>query len=216
MRRRAIGVAVVVLVMLGSAGPAWAAPTTEIIQGRILRLVSVADWDAAGALLPGQPVRWDVAVSARAPDPGRVTIALSATGDAPLILDVSMCLQAWEASGCPGGAVVLRSAWEIPRDGGEVRLAEVADTDVANVRLTIGLADGAEAGSTSVRLHARGEGETAVVGPEGGLATTGMPPHVPWVLAGGAVLAVAGVLLVARRRRVRSDGALARDPGGAP
>lgn len=216
MRRRAIGVAVVVLVMLGSAGPAWAAPTTEIIQGRILRLVSVADWEAAGALLPGQPVRWDVAVSARAPDPGRVTIALSATGDAPLVLDVSMCLRAWEPSGCPGGAVMLRSEWEIPRDGGEVRLAEVADTDVANVRLTIRLAEGTEAGSTSIRLHARGEGETAVVGPEGGLATTGMPPHVPWALAGGVALAAAGVLLVARRRRDRSVGALAREPGGEP
>lgn len=214
MRRRAIGVAVVVLVMLGSAAPAWAATTTDVIQGRILRLVSVADWDAAGALLPGQQVQWDVAVSARAPDPGRVTIAVSATGEAPLLLDVSMCLQAWQASVCPGGAVVLRSDWEIPRDGAEVRLTEVADTDIANVRLTIGLAEGTEVGSTSIRLHARGEGETVAVGPDGGLATTGMPPLTPWILGGGAVLVVTGLMLVARRRRGRSGVEVMQDAGG--
>ena len=89
MRRLSVGV-VVLFMLLGSAAPAWASPTTEIIQGRILRLVSVADWEAAGSLLPGQQVRWDVAVSAVAPDPGIVTIALSATGEAPLLLDVSI------------------------------------------------------------------------------------------------------------------------------
>lgn len=215
MRRRAIGVAVVVLVMLGSAVPAWAAPTTEVIQGRVLRLVSVADWDAAGALLPGQQVRWDVTVSARAPDPGRVTIALSATGGAGLVLDVSMCRRAWEGSGCPGGAVTLRSAWEIPRDGAEVRLVDVADSEVANVRLIIGLADGAEVGSTSIRLHASGQGETVAVGPDGGLATTGLTPQLPWVLAGGGALVVTGLLLVARRRRRGRSDALGHEPGGA-
>lgn len=214
-RWRTTAAAVLVLVMLGAAAPAWAAPTTEVIQGRILRLVSVADWDAAGALLPGQRVQWDVAVSARAPDPGTVVIALSAVGEAPLVVDVSMCLREWRGSGCPGGAVALRSAWEVPRDGAEVRLAEVADTEVANVRLTVGLADGVDAGSTSLRLHARGDGESVAVGPDGGLATTGASPHVPWILAGGAVLVVSGLMLVARRRG-RADAALAREPGGEP
>ena len=211
MRRLCAGIAVLLL-LLGSAAPAWASPTTEVIQGRILRLVSVADWEAAGSLLPGQQVRWDVAVSAQAPDPGIVTIALSATGEAPLVLDVSMCLRAWEGSGCPGGAVIVRSSWQVPRDGGEVWLGAVADTDVAHVRLSIGLGEEAAAGSTTLRLHARGIGEDVIVGPGGGLAATGPTPLPPWVLAGGAALVV-GVLLVARRRVV-AIGVVPREPGG--
>lgn len=213
MRRLGAGV-IVLFVLLGSAAPAWASPTTEVIQGRILRLVSVADWEAAGSLLPGQQVRWDVAVSAEAPDPGIVTIALSATGEAPLVLDVSICLRAWQGSACPGGAVIVRSAWQVPRDGGEVQLGEVADTDVAHVRLSIGLGEAAAAGSTSLRLHASGVGEDVIVGPGGGLAATGPSPLPPWVLAGGAALVVVGLLLAARRRRAVAIGVEPWEPGG--
>ena len=214
MRRLGAG-GVVLVVLLGSAAPAWASPTTEVIQGRILRLVSVADWDAAGSLLPGQEVRWDVAVSAEAPDPGVVTIALSATGDAPLVLDVSICLRAWQGSGCPGGAVAVRSGWQVPRDGVEVQLGEVADTDVAHVRLSIGLDEEVAAGSTALRLHASGVGEDVAVGPGGDLAATGPSSLPPWALAGGAALVVVGLLLVARRRRDAAVGVARREPGGA-
>lgn len=196
------------LVFVASASPAWASPTTEVIQGQVLRLVSVADWDAAGTLLPGQPVQWDVAVSADAPDPGTVTIGVSATGDAPLLLDASLCGEEWQVDGCPGGESVLRSGWEIPRDGSEIRLAEMADTDIAHLRLSIALRGGAESGSTNVRVHASGEGETVVAGPDGGLATTGASPPVPWIWAGGAVLVLgAGTFVLARRRAARdADG----------
>ncbi|WP_435746743.1 hypothetical protein [Microbacterium sp. PMB16] len=203
MRRLAAGAGVAVL-FVGMASPAWAAPTTEVIQGRILRLVSVADWEAAGALLPGDQVQWDVAVSADAPDPGTVTIGVSATGDAPLVVDVAICGQAWESGGCPGGAVSLRSAWEVPRDGAEVELAEMPDTDVAHVRLGIALGAGAHDGSTNLRVHASGDGEAVVVGPEGGLASTGLSPSVPLV-AGGAVLAALGLASLVSRRRGRAD-----------
>ena len=196
--------AVIALALIATAAPAWAAPTTEVIQGQVLRLVSVADWDAAGTLLPGQPVQWDVAVSADAPDPGVVTIGVSATGDAPLLLDASLCEEDWQAGGCPGGEVVLRTGWNIPRDGGEVKLAEMTDTDVAHLRLSIAVSRGAAPGSTNVRVHASGEGETVVVGPDGGLAITGMSSPVPWILTGGAVLASgAAVLVLARRRTAR-------------
>lgn len=203
MRRVAAGAGVAVLIV-GMATPAWAAPTTEIIQGDVLRLVSVADWDAASRLLPGEPVRWDVAVSADAPDPGLVEIAVSAEGETALIVDVSLCLREWTATGCPGGATELRSAWEIPRDGAEVPLVEIADTEVAHLRLTISLDAADDRGTTDVRVHAQGAGESAVVGPDGGLATTGLSPAVSWNLAAGAALVtLGGLLLVARRDRTR-------------
>jgi hypothetical protein len=212
MKRAFVAVFLAVLaVAMPSA--AWAASTTQVIQGSVLRLVSVADWAAAGSLLPGQPVQWDIAVSADAPDPGVVRIGVSATGEARLLLDVSMCAQAWTETECPGGATELRTGWSIPRDGVEVPLAEIADTETAYLRLAIFLdpSGGSGAGSTDVRVLARGAGETVTVGSDGALATTGLPPGTPWVVGAGAVLVVWGAALVhSRGRRTASETGSAR------
>lgn len=192
--------ALVVFSALG-ATPAWAV-SAQVVQGEVLRLVSVADWEAASSLLPGQPVQWDVTVSADAPDPGVVSIGISATGDAPLVIDVSSCAEAWEVDGCPAGATALQTSWGIPRDGVEVPLTEMADSEIAHLRLSVALEASGETGSTDIRVHAQGAGESVVVGPGGGgLATTGMSPLVPWILGGGAGLVVIGMALLALRRR---------------
>ncbi|WP_431071172.1 hypothetical protein [Microbacterium phyllosphaerae] len=217
MTRRAGRPLVVSALVVGfvvAATPAWAAPSTQVVQGDVLRLVSVADWDAASSLLPGQPVQWDVTVSAEAPDPGTVTVGISASGDAALVVDALECAQGWDASGCAGGAVPLKTDWAIPRDGLEVQLLETADTEVAHLRFVIALA-GDELGSTQVRVHARGAGESAVIGPDGGgLATTGIPPITPWFVAGGAVLVCAGLASIAvRRRRALARAGLVHEGG---
>ncbi|CAH0155921.1 hypothetical protein SRABI76_00911 [Microbacterium oxydans] len=210
MRRPPTAAPFAVLLAAGAllvAAPAGAAPTTQVIQGDVLRLVSVADWDAASSLRPGAPVQWDVAISADAPDPGLVSIGVSASGSAPLLVDVSLCARAWEATGCPGGATALRTAWSIPRDGAEVELTRIADDQTAHVRLAITLDPDDVGGSTEVRVHARGAGESAVVGPGGGLATTGLPATTPSMFGGGIVLAAVGALLVLGRRRRAGNGA---------
>lgn len=216
MRRTAILSATGILVaaaLLGAA-PAWAAPSTEVVQGEVLRLVSVADWDAASRLLPGQSIEWDVSVSAEAPEPGFVSIGVSATGDVPLSIDVSFCAERWQPTGCPGGTTMLRSSWDIPRDGAEFPLVQITDAETAHLRLVVTLG-AAGSGSTDIRVHARGAGESAVVGPGGGmLATTGLPSSGPWILGGGAVLVVLGLLLGARRRRHGSARAEQADDGG--
>ncbi|MFK0403583.1 LPXTG cell wall anchor domain-containing protein [Microbacterium sp. NPDC090225] len=194
-----------------AAAPAWAAPTTEVIQGRVLRLVSVADWSQASRLLPGEPVQWDVAVSATPPDPGTVTIAVSADGDAPLLVDAALCMQEWQESGCPGGAEELESEWSIPRDGSEIALAAFPSTDVAHLRLWITLDADDDNGITDVRVHAQGVGEAVVTGPGGDpLPATG-GTVAPWLIGAGVGLAVAGIGLVVLRRR---DGRSAQIPGG--
>ncbi|MGJ0389097.1 hypothetical protein [Microbacterium sp. CGR1] len=201
---RAVVVATLVVGVVIAASPAWAAPSTQVVQGDVLRLVSVADWDAASSLLPGQPVQWDVTVSADAPDPGTVTVSISASGDAPLVVDALECAEAWDASGCAAGEVSLKEGWAVPRDGVEVQLLQTTDTEVTHLRFVIALA-GDEPGSTQVRVHARGAGESAVIGPDGGggLATTGLPPVIPWFVAGGVVLLGAGLAsTVAHRRRM--------------
>lgn len=196
-----------------AAGPAWAASTTEVIQGRVLRLVSVADWPQASRLLPGEPVRWDVTVSADPPDPGTVTIALSATGDAPLLVDAALCMQAWQESGCPGGAEQLESEWSIPRDGSEVALAAFPSSDVAHLRLWITLGDDDENGVTDVRVHAQGVGEAVVTGPGDPppLPTTG-GAVAPWLIGAGVGAVVSGLGLLVLRWRDRHG---ARISGGA-
>ncbi|ALX65556.1 hypothetical protein [Microbacterium sp. XT11] len=205
MRARVLAGLIAALALAGIAAPAWAAPTTQVVHGRVIRLVSVADWDAASSLSSGRAVRWDVTVSADAPDPGRIVLGVSATGDARLEVDVALCAQEWEDDGCPRGEKALRTAWEVPRDGLQTELTSMADTDVAYVRMSVALAAGEHSGSTSIRFHARGEGDSASVGPRGGLATTGMSPVVPWILAGGAILVVAGAALAVGRARGRRE-----------
>jgi len=187
------------------AGPVWAAPSTHIVQGDVLRLVSVADWEAASGLLPGQSVQWDVTVSAEASDPGVVRIGASATGDAALLVDVLTCAQEWDETGCSAGASELRSSWSMPRDGTETPLVQMTDSEVVHLRLVISL-ESAETGATQVQVHARGAGDSVVIGPENALATTGLPPHMPWVLGGAIILVGAGLAAGARGRRRESMG----------
>lgn len=183
--------------------PAVAAPASEIVQGRVLRIVSVADWDAASSLRPGEPVRWDVAVSAEAAEPGTVTVAASARGDAPLRVDAALCMRAWEGDLCPGGADVLQTAWLIPRDGRQVALADFSAEEVGHLRLRIALDDDVP-GVTEVRVHAIGVGESLVVGPDAPLPATG-GPLAPWAVAAGAALAAGGAALVLVRRREEEE-----------
>jgi len=205
---------VVVVAALGggvAAGPALAAQTTDVVQGTVLRLESVADWAAASSLRPGQPIEWTVTVSADAPDPGTVRIDVSARGDAPLLVDARVCMQPWQGDECPQGARPLRSGWSVPRDGSEVPLVEMGDAEVAHLRLTIAL-EGPAQGSTEMRVHAEGAGESAVIGPgggtDGGLAATGLSPHIRWAFAAGGVLLVAGTAFAFLRRP--------QDPPDAP
>lgn len=198
------GALVAILLLLTGASPAWAAPTTEVIQGEYLRIVSVADWQAATNMTPGDAVHWDLEISADAPDPGRVTIGVSATGDAPLTMDAYLCDQSWEAAGCPSGARTLRVDWDVQRNGNRVRLTDMADTDVAHLRCSFSLGSSALADEarTDVRIHVNGAGETVTVGPDDPLAPTGLQSGIPWALAAGAlVLLVVGLVLYLRRTR---------------
>lgn len=200
--------------LIVGAPPAWAVPTTEVIQGQVLRLVSVADWSAASSLLPGEEVQWDVEVSADAPDPGRITLAVSATGDASVLVDAELCMRPWDAGGCPGGATVLESAWSVPRDGTETALAEFTSDEVAHLRLRVALDPddvNDEDTVTDIRVHARGAGESVVAGSDGLLPATG-GAAAPWAIGAGVALAASGAGLLALRRR--GGGRAARGEAG--
>jgi len=211
--RAAAGAGLAVALAAGAAlaaSPAWAAPSTEVLQGSVLRIVSVADWAEAANLLPGESVVWDVAVSADADvDPGTVTLAVSATGAAPLLVDAELCLQPWTDGACPGGATVLATSWTIPRDGSEAVLADFPSTQTAHLRLRVAMGgDDDGPGFTDVRVSARGVGDAVVADAGGGLSslpTTGGTAPVG-VLVGGIVLVGAGAVLLAGRIRRRGRG----------
>lgn len=205
-RRTLLGAGLLVLVGGGGATAAWGAPVTEVVQGEFLRIVSVADWQSAANLLPEDVVQWDLTISADAPEPGTVSIGVSASGDAPLVVDALLCLQEWDVDECPGGATTLRAGWDLPRDDAMTALAEVADTDVARLRLSISLGDGAAEGVTAVRVHAIGAGETVTVDPSTPLPPTGLSPVVPRLLSAGAiVLVLIAVLMLVAGRRARTE-----------
>lgn len=206
IRRIAVATAVCgVLGALAIAPPAWAAPTTEIIEGRYVQLVSVADWERAADLAPGETMRWDVEISADAPEPGMIEIAVSATGGTPLVVDAALCLDAWRGDECPSDAETLVSDWEVPRDGAQVPLREIDAEQVAHLRLHVGVGPGSVGDVTEMRVHANGASDELDTGPD--LPPTGGWSSEPWLLAGGALLLVgAGALLFARARQRRDGG----------
>ncbi|GAA5147682.1 hypothetical protein GCM10025768_08250 [Microbacterium pseudoresistens] len=209
--RAAAALAAMLAFSVIAATPAEAAPTTEVVQGRYLRLVSTADWTQALRLTPGNPVRWDIEISAAAPDPGTVSVGMSASGDTVLLVDVRLCARAWQGEECPGGADALRTDWEVPRDGAVAALTTFADDAVAHLRLDVRLGAAGAIGTagpapTELRVHADGMGDGVSVGP--GLPGTGGAIPYPIIIGGGALLAVGTVVVIAtavRRRRGDED-----------
>lgn len=194
--------AAIAAVVVASAQPALAASSTETIQGTYLRIVSTADWNAAQSLGVTDTVRWDLEVSADAPDPGTVAIEVSAMGDAPLVMSASACSAEWAGAECPGETEPLLSGWEVVRDGSRTPLVEITSTEIAHLRLTIALDPKADpaAGATEVRVHAEGAGDSVSVSPDAPLAPTGQVPLAPWITGTAALLMVVGLLLIVRRR----------------
>ncbi|WP_156888240.1 hypothetical protein [Microbacterium indicum] len=197
-------------VLVGAMGalvalsPASAAPASEVVEGRYVRLVSVADWDLAAAMSPGEPLRWDVEVSADAPDPGTLTIGVSARGELALVVSAAVCLTPWQGSECAGGADHVRTGWEVPRGGEAVEIASVDADQTAYVRLELEPAEGST-GTTEVRVHASGAGESIATAPGEPLVATASPA-APWLAYAGVVLAGSGAAAIAARTR-RSGGA---------
>lgn len=188
-------------------GPAAAAPTTQVIRGEFLRIESVADWDAAASLMPGDAVQWDLAVSAVPPEPSTVHVGIHASGDAPLHLTIRSCATVWDGDACPGGARELRTEWAIPLDASSSPLLSVASDHTVHLRLDVRMPE-PSVHATRVTVSASVSQETVSVSPHaggiaGGLASTGPSMGMQAALAGGAavILAAGAVLLLRSRRR---------------
>lgn len=190
---------------LACASPAAAASTTQVIEGEYIRLVSVADWQKAGELNPGEKVRWDVAISADAPEPGAMQISLSADGGTHLAIDAALCAVAWRGDACPAGPTQLRSGWGVPHGNGAVQLSRVSSAETVHLRLRVGLAEPGGGEPTVARVHVTGPGEGVSVASDQALAQTGASSAAPRALLLGAVMLVSGAALVIARGRRRGS-----------
>ncbi|WP_292722308.1 hypothetical protein [Microbacterium sp. 13-71-7] len=192
-----------------NASPAHASVVTETVQGRYVRIVSSADWSAAAAMTEGMSVRWDLTVSADAPDAGFVRVSVSASGSAPLAIDVRTCAEPWRGGGCPSGERTLRADWAVPRGGRPVEIEAMPADAVAHLRLDVRVGDEAERGaSTQISVHADGFGDAVQVGPgpEHALPATGGGVPVPFIVVGGVLVSAAVVILLVAARRRRDGG----------
>jgi hypothetical protein len=216
MRSTAVIGAVVAVAVgaLVAAGPAWATPTSVVVQGRFLRIVSVADWDAAGRMTPQSDVPWDLAISTRATDGGTVTLSVTATGDEPIRVTTRTCAVAWQGAQCPASERVLASNWMPTSTAADLALEQVPASATTYLRLDVQLAPGAAdvglGAATTLTVHARGGGDSLAVGTDGALAATGGDAPTSVLAIGVGLLAagamVLGARLVAKVRRGRSDG----------
>ena len=208
--RRAAGIGAAVALVL-SGGSLTVAPTpahadagaTEsVIQGRVIRLVSI-EQPAMRALVPGASAVWQVGVMADAATPGAIAVTLAGTGAdaAGLLLQVQGCAQRWADDACPAPELLVAEG-SIPRDGEPRTLHTMGDDEQLWLRLRVTMPEdaGPAASDVSLVVRATGAGDDISTEPGGGLAVTGAVPR--WGLIGaGAVLAVAGVCVILRVRR---------------
>ena len=176
-----------------------------MISGRYIDLVSTADPESMSSMLPGDVIVWTVSVSAEAPDPGVIDVAISGTGELPLDVSVQSCEDPWsEESTCPSGAAEIRADSPVELDGVKDILMQFDATETRHLLVQVAL--GAEASvpeaSTELRLHAHGFGEDVETTPpddDDELPETGLKISGVLLMAAGAIIVgVFGARLLSR------------------
>ncbi|WP_241156129.1 signal peptidase I [Leucobacter chromiireducens] len=187
-----------------------------VTQGATLRLTSLGDAAAMRAMRPGIPVDWQVGVAFTAAAPGDVDVALLATGDPELGLEVGVrsCTVPWVNGACPGTERAVLPAGPLDLSGAAIQLGTLHDRGERWFLVTGAIPAGG-AGLVELAVRAVGQEETAEVGPgQGGMwEASPASPELPvtggsagWVLALGAVVAglgCAGLATAARGRLAR-------------
>ncbi|WP_106816423.1 S26 family signal peptidase [Microbacterium timonense] len=210
--RRAAGTAVAVALIAGTAaGPAPAPARADgmdtVIQGSVIRLVSIED-PAMQQLSPGGSAVWQVGGMADADSPGTVTVSLSGTAadETALRYTVTGCPQRWSGDICVGaasGSDELITDAPVPTDGQAVPLEEIPDDRQLWLRVEVQLPADADPIVPPVQLTVRatGVGDDVTTGPVGGLAATGGTARwAPAAMATVVIAIGAGLVLRGKRR----------------
>lgn len=194
-------VAAVALTVAGATDSASAAGAERVIQGEVIRLVSIESAGMRG-LVPGASGVWQVGISADAPSPGRISVRIAAAGDPALGLryTVEVCPERWSDAGCPDPRVPIVDD-PIPLDGEERALLSMHDREERWLRIRVDMpaSAGDAVGTVDLTVRAVGLGDDVATADGSVLPDTGAP--IPWVLAGsGMVLLAVGALVMAGGR----------------
>jgi signal peptidase len=192
-----------VAVVVGTPAPARAATTETIIQGSVIRLVSIES-AAMQQLTPGGSAVWQVGVSADAESPGTLTVTIAGTAapQTELRYNVQGCPQQWTSATCAGSQVLVADS-PAPTDGAPILLQTMPDDAQLWLRVEVSLPTDADPAASPLQLTVRvtGVGDDVSAGTGGGgLAATG--GAAGWTLAAVAVVVSAigaGMLLRTRR-----------------
>ena len=187
-------------------------PEEQTIRGAELMMTIIGNSAEMADLDPGEIVQWEVGVDVGSDEPGSVRIALSGDGtlDLGLEAEISTCGQRWVDGACATGATVVQTAHRVRLDGVQREILTMPATeqrwllfDVWRGADAVSLAD---IGTVRLYVHASGAGGelTATPGRLGSIASTGVDPVGPALVAAAAVLlglVIAGGAAVRRRRR---------------
>lgn len=189
------------LTVAGAADSASATGAERVIQGEVIRIVSMETAGMRG-LAPGASGVWQVGISADAPSPGRISVRIAAAGDPALGLryTVEVCPERWSDAGCPDPRVPIVDD-PIPLDGEERFLLSMHDREERwlRIRVHMPVSAGDAVGAVDLTVRAVGLGDDVATADGSVLPDTGA--RIPWVLAGsGMVLLAVGAVVMAGGR----------------
>lgn len=199
-----------VALALGGPVPSHTAASEQVTTGGPLTLTFIGDPQAMAHLTPGEPVQWQIGVTAAPAGPGQVRIGLIGSGSTGLGLHATIrsCNRRWAEGSCPGGAHMIRAQGPVDVDGTERPLAIMPAAEERWLLFDLWLeARAAPAARESVQLqvHASGSGDdaTSSSGPARSPAYTGADPLLPLLATAGSIvigLTLAGAAVLQRRR----------------
>jgi signal peptidase len=206
-----LGMLVTPLALGLALGSPVQAVTEEVITSDHLTLTSIGDREAMSRLAPGEPVQWQVGVTAAESEPGEVRVELVGKGNPGLRLHstIRSCDRRWVEGTCAGETDKLLVPGPVAVDGSIRRLTSMPVAEERWLLFELWLPEDrtpvVTGGPVQLEVYASGSGDEIAVspGPVGPLAVTGTNPLLPLFAAFGSVglgLALAGVARARRRR----------------
>ena len=189
--------------------PAEAASDERVVQGRVIRLVSIEE-PRMSDMAPGTSAVWLVGISADAPNPGTLTVLLTSDGDGGLGLryDVQSCVTRWDSGACAESETLVPEQ-TVPVDGAERDILSMPSDEARWLRIAVARPAGSDpdaSGAVEMEVRAVGVGDDVSTSPDRpllpGLPATGAA--APWVMSvlAVALLATGGVLTWRARRSI--------------
>jgi signal peptidase len=185
--------------------------TEDITEMGQLKIFSIGDHQAMAQMVPGEPVQWQVGVTADKTVPGEVRIDLSGSGNEELglIAAIRSCDQRWTEGHCGGQIVQIQGTEPVYVDGTRRPLTAMTTVEERWLLFDLWIPEGIstaradEPARLQVNAFGAGVNVAASPGPVGTLPPTGASPFPSLFAATGAILLGIGMAGAAKKCRTR-------------